>query len=114
MENNDIVTKKIDLAKQRVQKALQEYALNIAVLKEKIEWKDLTEFLAVWQEEYSSQAASLEGKDKLFQLSLLISNLDIQLDMLRVTKGWQKLPEGSAGVPLPAELEIIQQTVAAI
>lgn len=114
MENNDIVTKKIDLAKQRVQKALQEYALNQAVLKEKIEWKDLTEFLTVWQEEYNSQAAALESKDKLFQLSLLISNLDIQLDMLRVTKGWQKLPEGSAGVPLPAELEIIQQTVSAI
>ena len=69
MENNDIVTKKIDLAKQRVQKALQEYALNIALLKEKIEWKDLTEFLTVWQEEYNSQAASLEGKDKLFHLS---------------------------------------------
>lgn len=115
MENNDIVTKKIDLAKQRVQKALQEYALNIALLKEKIEWKDLTDFLTVWQEEYNSQAASLEGKDKLFQLSLLISNLDIQLDMLRVTKGWQQLSEGaSKQVALPAELEIIQQAVAAI
>lgn len=115
MENNDIVTKKIDLAKQRVQKALQEYALNIALLKEKIEWKDLTEFLTVWQEEYNSQAASLEGKDKLFQLSLLISNLDIQLDMLRITKGWQQLSEDvSKQVALPAELEIIQQAVAAI
>ena len=97
------------------QKALQEYALNIALLKEKIEWKDLTEFLTVWQEEYNSQAASLEGKDKLFQLSLLISNLDIQLDMLRVTKGWQQLSEDvSKQVALPAELEIIQQAVAAI
>lgn len=114
MENNDIIVKKIDLAKQRVQKALQEYALNQAVLKEKIEWKDMTEFLTAWQEEYNSQAATLESKDKLFQLSLLISNLDIQLDMLRVTKGWQKLPEGSSGEPLPAELEIIQQTVSAI
>lgn len=114
MENNDIVTKKIDLAKQRVQKALQEYALNIALLKEKIEWKDLTEFLTVWQEEYNSQAASLEGKDKLFQLSLLISNLDIQLDMLRATKGWQKLAEGTAEAALPAELAVIQQAVSAI
>lgn len=114
MGNNDIIIKKIGLAKQRVQEAFQEYALNQAVLKEKIEWKDLTEFLTAWQEEYNSQAATLESRDKLFQLSLLISNLDIQLDMLRVMKGWQKLPEGSAEVPLPAELEIIQQTVSAI
>ncbi|MBR7069573.1 MAG: hypothetical protein IKI30_03900 [Oxalobacter sp.] len=114
MENNDIVVKKIGLAKQRVQKALQEYAVNQAILKEKIEWKDLTEFLAIWHEEYSAQAASMENKDKLFQLSLLISNLDIQLDMLRVTKGWQKLSEGTAEAALPAELAVIQQAVSAI
>ncbi len=115
MENNDIVAKKIDLAKQRVQKALQEYALNQETLKTKIEWKDLTEFLTVWHEEYAGQVASMENKDKLFQLSVLISNLDIQLDMLRVTKGWQKLPEGGAlQVQLPVELEVIQKTVSAI
>lgn len=114
MENNDIVVKKIGLAKQRVQKALQEYAVNQAILKEKIEWKDLTEFLAIWHEEYSAQVASMENKDKLFQLSLLISNLDIQLDMLRVTKGWQKLSEGTAEAALPAELAVIQQAVSAI
>ncbi len=114
MSDNDIVVKKIDLAKQRVQKALQEYALNQAMLKEKIEWKDLTGFLAVWNEEYNSHASMLENKDKLFQLSMLISNLDIQLDMLRATKGWQKLSEETALIQLPLELEIISRTVSSI
>ena len=111
MEKAEIVAKKLILAKQRVEEALKEYAVNQALLKDKIEWKDLVDFLKIWHEECSNQIETMENQDKLFQLSLLISNLDIQLDMLRVKPEWQKTVKE---VPLPPEFNAVLETVAAI
>lgn len=110
----EVVSKQINMAKRRVLSDLKEYALNQDILKEKIEWKDLTEFLGIWLEEYTGQAEKLEGKDKLFQLSMLIGNLDIQLDMLRPTKGWQKLADSAADVSLLPEFDALWKTVSDI
>lgn len=113
MEKNDATLKKIALSKVRVESALMEYAKNIDLLKGSVEWDDLTGYLKIWNEEFTSPAEAMDKEKQLFNIAILIGNLDIQLDMLRPKKGWAKV-DSSEAVSLPPELEQIKQTLAAV
>ncbi len=113
MANNEATLKKIALTKVRVGNALMEYAKNLELLKDSIDWKDLTGYLTIWNEEFTSPAEAVDKEKQLFNIAILIGNLDIQLDILRSKNGWKKL-DSAETVALPPELEQIKQTLAAV
>lgn len=94
MNHDKNLSAKTELAKKRIAAALVEYVANWENLQGSMEKKDLNAFLTVWKEDFDKEAKAPE--EKLFQLANLLSNLDIQLDMLRARKGWKK-PEEDAG-----------------
>lgn len=103
---------KIVLAKQRITRALTEYAINWDTLKDSLDKKDLIGFLKIWKEEFD--ALKDPAPETLFyQLANLLSNLEIQRDMLRSGKNWTK-PADNAEAALPPELATIKTTIDAI
>ncbi len=113
MENIDATAKKIALSKVRVENVLAEYAMNLDLLKGSLEWEDLTGYLTVWNEEFTGQAEPMDKEKQLFNIAILVGNLDIQLDMLRPKKGWKKF-DSAENISLPPELELIKKTLAAV
>lgn len=110
MNNDENLSAKTELAKKRIAAALAEYAANWGSLQGSIEQEDLNAFLTVWKEEFDKEAKT--AGEKLFQLVNLLSNLDIQLDMLRSRKDWKKPEkESSLEKEWPQELAAIKTIV---
>ena len=113
MGDNENLSVKTELAKKRIDQALAEYAANWENLKGCVEKEDLSGFLTVWKEEFDTQAKT--ARDKFFQLVNLLSNLEIQLDMLRAGKNWKKPDENTgSGMEWPPALTAVKNIVDAI
>lgn len=103
---------KIVLAKQRIAHILTEYAINWESLKDSLDKKDLIGFLKIWKEEFDAlKNPTLEIL--FFQLANLLSNLEIQRDMLRSRKNWNKSADDTE-TTLPPELATIKTTIETI
>ncbi|EEO26989.1 hypothetical protein [Oxalobacter paraformigenes] len=110
MNHNKNLSAKTELAKKRIAAALAEYAANWENMQGSMEKKDLNVFLIVWKEDFDKEAQT--PGEKLFQLANLLSNLDIQLDMLRSGKGWKKPEENAAPEKeWPQELAAVKAVV---
>lgn len=103
---------KIVLAKQRISRTLTEYAINWETLKDSLDKKDLVGFLKIWKEEFDA-LKNPTPETLFFQLANLLSNLEIQRDMLRSRKNWNK-PADDTQATLPPELATIKTTIEAI
>ena len=111
MNNDENFSGKTESAKKRIAGALAEYALNWETLEGSMDKEDLTGFLTMWKEEFEAQE-NPAPKDRLLQLANLLSNLEIQQDMLRTRKGWKTLPQDAdPEVKLPPELASIKDTI---
>lgn len=103
---------KITLAKQRIAYALAEYAINWDNLQGSVDRDDLNGFLKIWKEEFDALKKPVSQETQLFQLANLLSNLEIQQNMLRSGKNWKKLTgDQEMDAPLPPELAAIKNTI---
>lgn len=103
---------KIALAKKRIADALTEYAINWDTMKGSLDREDLCGFLKIWKEEFDALKKTVSQETQLFQLANLLSNLEIQQDMLRSGKNWIKPATDTAtGITLPPELAAIKNSI---
>lgn len=104
---------KITLAKKRIANTLTEYAINWDHLQGSLDKEDLNGFLKIWKEEFDALKKPVSRETQLFQLANLLSNLEIQQDMLRSGRNWTKLTEdmNTTDVALPLELATIKDTI---
>ena len=103
---------KIAMAKKRIANALTEYAINWNNLQGSLDREDLNGFLKIWKEEFDALKKPVSLETQLFQLANLLSNLEIQQDMLRSGKNWKKLTEDQdMDTTVPPELAAIKNTI---
>ena len=103
------------MAKKRIANALTEYAINWNDLQGSLDREDLNGFLKIWKEEFDALKKPVSLETQLFQLANLLSNLEIQQDMLRSGKNWKKLTENQdMDTTLPPELAAIKNTIETI
>ena len=114
MNTDHAPDKKTDRICNRIILALSEYAVNWHTMQEWQEKEDLLTFLTFWKNDIGIPS-DLAKQDQIIRLLDLMSNLEIQQDLLRSRKNWLALAAPSSSTEnWPPELTAIRDTIDAI